>query len=261
MWREKSKICPFTVGRYAPAIAVKKWMVLLWMVVCGCVVSRTARAAGGSIGDPLSLNVKGAPEAYYYKPHGKGMKPVIMYLHGRGGNPLEDCRKWARVASQFGWVVCPSGPEEINGGRTWNNGADGGQRIMNATLTALQAKYKGRVQRRGNILVGFSEGAFVAMQVGLKDQATWSRWLILAASDQYWAGDTKSQLSKKLRKVYLITGEGDGVAENTLKVGETLKKGHVPVKVKIVPGMGHEVPRDRMVAMYRRPLQWLAAGK
>ncbi len=245
-----------------PVKSLRFLVLVVLALVSASLFARSARAAGsGAIGDPLLLEVKGAPEAYYYKARGKGLKPVIMYLHGRGGNPLEDCRKWARVASQFGWVVCPSGPEEHNGGRSWANAADGGQRIMNATLDALQAKYKGRVQRRGNILVGFSEGAFVAMQVGLKDQTTWSKWLILAASDQYWAGDTQSQFSKKLRRVYLITGEGDGVAENTLRVGETLKKGHVPVKVKIVPGMGHEIPRDRMVAMYRRPLQWLAAGK
>jgi predicted esterase len=221
---------------------------------------REALAKGASIGDPLRIEVPGAPDAYYYKPRARGQKPVIMYLHGRGGNPAEDCRKWARVATQFGWVVCPSGSGTNEaGGRTWTNGTVDAQRIIDATINALREKYKSKVQRRGNVLVGFSEGAWVAMNVGLKDQRTWSRWLILGASDAYW-GDVSEALDKdkrKVQRVYLLTGENDGVAQNTVRVGDTLKKVKVPVKVKLVPGMGHEVPSDRMVSTYRRPLAWL----
>ena len=225
---------------------------------------RVAFAKPASLGDPLRIAVPGAPDAFYYKPNARGSKPVIMYLHGRGGNPAEDCRKWARVATQFGWVVCPSG-SGVNdaGGRTWTHVPVDAQRVIDATIEALRAKYKGKVQRRNNVLVGFSEGAWVAMNVGLKDQRTWSRWLILAASDAYW-GDVTEALDKKKRKVervYLLTGENDGVARNTVCVGETLKKVKVPVRVQLVAGMGHEVPSDRMISTYRRPLAWLVNTK
>lgn len=219
------------------------------------------------IGDPIRLEVPGQPDAFYYRARGKGTKPVILYLHGRGGNAAEDCRKWAKVATQFGWVLCPQGPGDSgNGGRTWMNSAQAGKQVMDASLNALRAKHKGRVQRYGNILVGFSEGAFVAMQAGLMDQKTWSRWLILAASDRYWVGDAPASLTAgsgggKLQRVYLLTGETDGVAENTGRVGETLKKYKVPVRVRIAPGMGHEIARDRMITTYRRPLSWLARGR
>lgn len=224
---------------------------------------RVALAKSESMGNPLRLEVPGAPDAYYYKPRARGQKPVIMYLHGRGGNPAEDCRKWARVGTQFGWVVCPSGTGMTDsGGRTWTNGTVDAQRVIDATVEALRGKYKSKVRRRGNVLIGFSEGAWVAMNVGLKDQRTWSRWLILAASDAYW-GDVTDALEKKKRKVervFLLTGENDGVAQNTIRVGDTLKKVKVPVKVKLVPGMGHEVPSDRMVNTYKRPLAWLLSG-
>ena len=65
----------------------------------------------------------------------------------------------------------------------------------------------------------------------------------------------------KIRRVYLFTGENDEVAENTKRVGEMLKEAHIRVRVKIVPGLGHEVPADRMITNYRRPLRWLAAAK
>jgi predicted esterase len=234
------------------------------MAICALTGVAEAKAAR-QIAEPMRLEVPGYSEAFYYRAHGKGLRPVVMYLHGRGGNPLEDCRKWAKVAAQFGWVVCPQGAEDRGGGsRSWVNDSQGAKEIMHATLYALRDKYKHKVQLRHNILIGFSEGAFVAMQVGLRDPTTWNRWLILAANDQYWFGDTEMLLAedrRKLRRVYLLTGENDEVAENTGRVREILKKAKVPSRIKIVPGMGHEIPGDRMVTTYRRPLLWLAAAR
>ncbi len=220
-----------------------------------------AHAKAAVSAGPQRLEVDGAPDAFYYRPKGHGLKPVLVYLHGRDGNPEEDCRKWAKVATQFGWVLCPQGPDDRGGGaRAWNNNAAAGQEIVTKSLAALHDKFHGRVKTRGNVLIGFSEGAFIAMQLGLHEPKTWSRWLILAANDQYWWGDAPALLRderKDIRKVYLLTGENDGVAENTARVGDMVKAQKIPVRVKIAPGMGHEVPGDRMVTTYRRPLLWL----
>jgi predicted esterase len=240
----------------------------LGMALAALCLPRVASAKTSSaltISEPLRIEIEGGADSYYYKPRSRGRAPVLMYLHGRGGNPADDCRKWAQVGRRFGWVVCPSGPgQSETGGRTWSNGAADAERIIDATIDALRDKYHGKVQRRGNVLIGFSEGAFVAMNVGLHDQRTWNKWLILGASDAYWGAPVEEAFDpekRKVRRVYLLTGENDGVAENTMRVGETLKKNHVPVKVRLVPGMGHEVPSDRMVSTYRRPLAWLVAAK
>lgn len=216
------------------------------------------------VADAERLEVPGYPDAFYYRPRGRGMKPVLVYLHGRGANPAEDCRKWAHVATQFGWVLCPSGPEDRGeGARGWANNAISGGQDVKAALDALRTKYKRRVQLRGNVLIGFSEGAFVAMQMGLRDPRTWSRWLILAANDQYWFGDAKALLEenrRRIKRVYLLTGETDEVAPNTMRVADMLKNAKVPHRVHIAPGMGHEVPGERMRSTYRRPLAWLLAN-
>jgi hypothetical protein len=75
-------------------------------------------------------------DAYYYKPRARGAKPILMYLHGRGGNPAEDSRKWARVGTQIGWVVCPSGPQTSeSGGRSSGNGAAYAHQIVDDDAT------------------------------------------------------------------------------------------------------------------------------
>jgi predicted esterase len=214
--------------------------------------------------DPMTLDVPGFAQAYYYKPRTKARRPVLMYLHGRGGNAFEDCRKWARVARQFGWIVCPEGPSVSDtGGRTWNNDAGTAKRVVDAVVAALGEEYHGRIRTRGNVLIGFSEGAFVAQQIGLRDPAHWNRWMILAANDRYWFGDAPQLLEQnhaKIRRVVLFTGENDEVADNTRRCGEMLKTAKIPVRVRIVPGLGHEIPADRMITNYRRPLRWLIRG-
>ena len=127
---------------------------LVLTLLCGVIgllallVSSRAEAASAGTGpspDPLHLKIPGHADAFYYRAHGKGQKPVLMYLHGRGGNPFEDCRKWARVATEFGWVVCPQGPEDRGGGaRAWDNNPVAGKEITDAVLTELRRKYKGQ---------------------------------------------------------------------------------------------------------------------
>jgi predicted esterase len=243
-----------------------RFAVAVLFALVAVLLPRAARARDAvSAPDPMVLEVPGFPDAYYVRPRSKSRRQVIVYLHGRGGNAFEDCRKWARVARIFGWVVCPQGPTPTDtGGRTWNNDADAAKHILDATLTALVEKYPGRLRARGNILIGFSEGAFVAQQIGMRDPVHFSRWLILAANDRYWFGDASQLLEQnhsKIRRVYLLTGENDQVAENTKKAGEMLKSAHIRVRVKIEPGMGHEVPADRMITNYRRPLRWLVAAR
>lgn len=241
---------------------MRSFVSTLFALVVLLVGTRAFAKPAAQVGDPLRLQVPGQADAFYYRAHGKGLKPVIMYLHGRGAHPELECRKWARVASAYGWVVCPSGPEDRGGGaRGWSNSVGGGKTTTDAVLQALRAKYKGRVQLKNNLLIGFSEGAFIAMQLGLHDPSTWSRWLILAANDQYWWNDAGALLDddrKKLRKVYLLTGENDEVAPNTKRVDLMLASHKITHKTRIMPGMTHEVPGDRM-GIYRRPLAWLMA--
>jgi predicted esterase/LysM repeat protein len=222
----------------------------------------------GAAHDELQvLDVPGAPRAYYFEPSGpgrNGLKPVFMYLHARGGDPANDCRRWARIARRMGWIVCPSGPEDRGGGaRGWNNAWPSGHRIAMATLAALRDKYGRRVQTRGNTIIGFSEGALVAMNVGVREPQTFSRWLILAADTGYWGMEGREKLVANrgaIRRVYLITGQQDSVYESTLQVRQWLQQAHVTTRVSTPADMGHELALESRSGMYQAALVWLEKG-
>jgi predicted esterase len=213
-----------------------------------------------------TLAIPGAPSAYYYEPLGRGrlsMRPVIVVLHGRGGDPSLSCRRWARVARVRGWLVCPSGPGLEGGGRTWNNDWATGRQVVLHALHALREKYGRRVQLYGNTLVGFSEGAFVAMNVAVREPRAFNRWLILAADDSYWGAAGHALLARarlRARRAYLITGKQDSVVDRTLEVKAMLAKAGIATRMSTPEDMGHEVALGSKAAMYGDALAWLDRG-
>jgi len=221
------------------------------------------RSLGGGL---RQIDLPGAAPAYYFEPQGKGrlgLKPVLVYLHGRGGHPETDCRRWASLARRYGWLVCPSGPVPYGDGRAWDNNWPSAHHATMAAINALRDKYGRRVQLWGNTLIGFSEGAYAAMNVGVREPRTFNRWLILAANSKYWGGPGLEALGSakdRVRRVFLITGEHDGVIESTHQVEAWLQKAGVPTKVITPDNMGHEVPLEKKTEMYRSALGWLDAG-
>lgn len=221
------------------------------------------RSVGGGL---RQIDLPGAAPAYYFPPQGKGrlgLRPVLVYLHGRGGHPEQDCRRWASVARRYGWLVCPSGPVPYGDGRAWDNNWPSAHHATMAAINALREKYGRRVQLWGNTLIGFSEGAYAAMNVGVREPKTFNRWLILAASPKYWGGPGLEALGSarnRVRRVFLITGEHDEVIEGTHQVEAWLKKAGVPTRVRTPDNMGHEVPLEKKTEMYRSALGWLDAG-
>jgi LysM repeat protein/predicted esterase len=212
------------------------------------------------------LQIPGAPPVYYYSPVGPGrltLRPVLFYLHGGGGNPRADCQRWAPVARRRGWLVCPTGPGTREDGRPiWGNWV-AAHRVVMATLKALRAKYGRRIQLYGNTLIGFSEGAFAAMNIGVREARAFNRWLILAGTDRYWGGPGLEALQRnrrRIRRVYLLTGEHDGTLGGTRRVLYKLRKARVAVKFYELEGYGHQVPLRSRGWLFEAALTWLERG-
>src|SRR5439155_27142868 len=96
------------------------------------------------------LPIPGSAPAYYFEPVGPGrssMRPVIVYLHGRGADPKYYCRRRSHVARNLGWLICPSGQEDRGDGkRGWGNSWPGGRNVVMAAIEGLRRRYGRRVQ-------------------------------------------------------------------------------------------------------------------
>jgi predicted esterase len=227
----------------------------------------TASVVRAADRDRQVIEGRGSGPIYYYEPTGPGrlaMRPVLMYLHGRGGNPAADCEKWARVARALGWLVCPSGPAGETGGRSWNNNWPAAKSATMAAVAALREKFGRRVQLYGNTIVGFSEGAYVAMNIGIREPRSFNRLLILAANTKYWGAAGREELKQarsRIKRVYLITGERDEVIEETRTVRSWLREAGVRTRITTPADMGHELAIPKKPELYRMALLWLQSGQ
>jgi len=210
-----------------------------------------------------TLDVPGAGPVYYFTPVGPGrltMRPVLVYVHSRGGHPERDCRRWAHIARRYGWLVCPSGPVAHNDGRAWNNNWPSGRHAVMGAILALRKRYGRRVQLYGNTLIGFSEGAYVAMNIGVREPHTFNRWLILGADTSYWGGSGLEALKdarRRVRRVVLITGEHDQVVDDTREVASWLEHAKVPIRLQTPDSLAHELALERMPNLYESAIRWL----
>ncbi len=222
------------------------------------------KEALASVHGAQQIENAGFPDAIYYKPRaGKAMKPVFVYMHGRGSEPAEHCRAWAKVVTEFGWLLCVVGQQPYEkGGRWWASDPITSQKNVMGALNSLRKKYGRRVQLYGNVLIGFSEGAVMAQYIGPRDPKTFNRWLILSAYDRYF-GDANAlkENAKKVKRVYLWTGELDGGVPETKKAFERLRSEGVEVKLNVPKGFEHKIPHETMGQNFRKALRWLVTPK
>jgi predicted esterase len=220
---------------------------------------RDRRAPPGD--EPERLALHGMPGAYYYHPTAGGRQRVLVYLHARNADPRESCRRWHQSTPRFGWLLCPIGPvDRGNGRREWRNNAEYAHRESIAALEELYRLFPRRVRRHDNVIMGFSEGAYTAMNVGLMEPLTFPRWFIIAANDGYIDGEAEriARAQGSLQRIYLLTGATDGIVERTHRAHEMLRRafGRRRVRIEILQGAGHELPPS-FLRTTRNILYWV----
>ena len=214
--------------------------------------------------EPEQLELPGMPDAWFFRPRVGGRARVFVYLHARGADPRENCARFAPLVTARGWLVCPQGPGmRGDGHRVWNNNATLAHNYTMASLDALYRRFPRRVRRNDNVVMGFSEGAFVAMQTGLMEPVVFPRWVIFAAHDGYVGMNTElyPAARRALRRVYLLTGVGDGIVERTRRAAALMRRERLGrVELRILDGAGHQLPPN-FAPVVRRALTWVTANR
>lgn len=210
--------------------------------------------------DPHRLEVPGQREAWFHRARRSGSGQLVVFLHGRGNDPRRDCERWARYVLTRSAVLCPTAPHAHGDGFSWRNDWQVGQRVVHAALDALAERHGRRFRADHVILAGFSEGAFVAMNVGLREPKRFRSWLVLGGTPRYWGGAGKALLGEsapELRRVVLLTGALDEVAQETKSVEELLRDAGVEVQLVLPSGMGHELALIERAGVYRTAISAL----
>lgn len=221
--------------------------------------------------EPASDSWHGARHPVWFRPTSQVDSPVLVYppsdtskpaklvmlLHGMCGHPENECPWFAGAATSDAYVACPRADLSCNGGGTIWSGASG-------TRARLVASVRDRVKRTFEVsteseatLIGFSLGAFVALDVAEHSHGEWKRLVLIGA---FVKPNAKKLKEAGVESVLLASGDWDMSRDEMKKQTRLLERQGIRARYVGMGPVGHWFAKD-MDAWLRDALAWLERGE
>ncbi len=176
---------------------------VLGTLLCASVILTSAAAAGQPPPSPLphrlGLHVRGETTS---------PGPPVVLLHGICGEPRNSCAVFSELGA--GELVCARADLSCpNGGAMWSGGSNALRRIE-AAVTSAASESAGRIDPTApRLLVGFSQGAYVAVRAARGAPGVYPSLLLVGA----FVKPTRAELeSAGITRVAFAAGELDAAA-------------------------------------------------
>lgn len=184
--------------------------------------------------------------------------PLIIAMHGWGGNPDDFSANLKSLVDRRGCIVCcPYGPDVM--GKTnfgWGDDTTA-ERVVVQTITLMTERYP--IDENKVVLLGFSQGGGYSLYLGLK-YANYFMGVMPVATAYYdttWNQYLADARSSGTRFYLLLGGEESAERRQTnLDVLKTLAGNGITASLNVFAGYGHTLPGDFEFEL-ERGLDWL----
>jgi predicted esterase len=169
-----------------------------------------------------------------------GPHPVTVMLHGMCGAPENECSYFENAATRGTWLICPRATLKCpSGGSTWSFSRR--EETVEAAVARVAAAFPGRVDTDSNrTLIGFSLGAFVAMDLANRAPSRWSRVVLIGAK----ITPLVSHLSRGKTTFVLGAGELDLSYQHMRRTTRTLQAAGIDASFLSLGRVGHRFAED-----------------
>jgi predicted esterase len=185
-------------------------------------------------------------------------RPAIVYLHGMWATPEDSCAIFERAATPFGFLVCPRGNARMpDGGPMWSGGYADAARQVHAALDAAEAMAPGKLDRSaGGTLVGYSNGAWFAVQIALGEPGKWTGLVLLSMKVEL---DAPRLRAAGVERVLLAAGDADMARGEMERAAAAAQSAGLPARFVSLGAGGHAFPGD-MGDRMREAIAWVRAA-
>lgn len=204
------------------------------------------------------IATEGAVRAVTYPAlEGAASRPPLVYLHGICGGPDNGCSALSGAATRVGPLVCPQGNVACGGNHSW--GGSPTQRIESVFRSLGVASARTGVAQsaeRPGILIGFSQGAYLATDVAAARPGAFRGLLLVGASVTI---DAAGLTKHGVRRVVLAAGRYDGARDDMRKTAATLASQRFEARFIDLGSVGHTyVPSPDRAGAIEEALDWLS---
>jgi phospholipase/carboxylesterase len=165
---------------------------------------------------------------------------LIIVLHGYGDRPDAYPGLWAGTANAAGAVLAvPRGGLRVGDGWGWSS-VDEAEAVVQRILRELGEVHRidpGRV-----VLSGFSQGAFMAFAVALREPELVAGVIALGGPYEP-AIDAPLPARGRVPRFYFMAGTLDPAVTDMRRAADDFEAAGYPTRMRILPGVGHAFPQ------------------
>jgi len=177
---------------------------------------------------------------FAYPPRAAASSPAraprtVVYLHGIHGRPENGCPWLREGASEIGWLVCPAANSPLpNGTFSWGGSLANQHAVVARAERAAQVN--GATAEGGNVIVGFSQGAYLALDL-VRARLGSYRGLVLIAAD---VEPSRAMLTAAgVDRIVLAAGDLDGSSAPLKRAAAGLAREGMDVRFVSLGAIGH----------------------
>jgi hypothetical protein len=204
-----------------------------------------------------TLNVESGRAVEVYPPldPAEGAAPLVVFLHATCMEPIDVCDFWSGAGRHGRWLVCPAGPGTCYGAPDWSGTPQVKVDALGAALARVDAAYGAWVDHdRGDVLIGYSRGAFAARDILYERQGRFSALILISAAV---SPDPARLRAAGIRRAVMATGDLDVSRPTMVRAARTLAAAGIPSKFVSLGKIGHWLPED-LEPILREAIAWVA---
>jgi predicted esterase len=183
--------------------------------------------------------------------------PLVVMLHGMCCDPAPTCDFWSPAGREGSFLVCPEGNASCGGAASWEGPIEAKAAALDQSLAAVDAAFGAHIAHaKGDILMGFSRGAFVARDVVYARPGRFKGLILIGALMRPDAARFKAA---GIRRVVMAAGEYDMARPAMQRAAAELTANGLPARYVSLGRIGHALP-DNMEEIMRGALRWVREG-
>lgn len=169
--------------------------------------------------------------------------PLIIVLHGYGGNAEGMVKVWKETAREFGAILLV--PRAVRptgfGGFDWGT-VDEADILLTHALEQVLKDHN--IDRDRIVLSGFSQGGFLAYALGFRHAERFCGVIPVAGRYHPNLMNATDARPDEMPKFFIMIGSGDPSVGSNRRAARDFKAAGVAFKLNVYEGVGHKFPTN-----------------
>ena len=176
------------------------------------------------------------PGVVIFPARGVGPHPITVLLHGMCGDPARSCKHFAEQVTRTSTLICPRASLRCDGGgSSWP--ANGVPEAVERAVMRVMAELPNTLDdTQGRTLIGYSMGAFRALQIAQASSGKYPRVMLIGANISL---DQNLLQKNRVERLLLCAGNWDMTHDHMQREAERMQRAGMSARFLGLGEVGH----------------------